>query len=135
MIDGINPIVYVASDGLLNRSQGHPRDAGTFPRVLGRFVRKYKALDFIDMLKKMTILPAKRLGLINKGDIKPGMDADIVIFNADTIIDKATFEEPTNPPEGMKYVMIGGQIAMEGNKVVNSRLGKSVRRSELEVAL
>lgn len=130
-----SPFVYVASDGLLNRSQGHPRAAGTFPRVLGRFVRKYKALDFIDMLKKMTILPAKRLGLINKGDIKPGMDADIVIFNADTIIDKATFEEPTNPPEGIKYVMIGGQIAMEGNKVVNSRLGKSVRRSELEVAL
>ncbi len=125
------PFVYVASDGLLNRSQGHPRAAGTFPRVLGRFVREYKALDFIDMLKKMTILPAERLGLTHKGDIRPGMDADLVIFNADTIIDRATFEEPTNPPEGIKYVIIDGKIALEGNKVVNSRLGRAVRRGEL----
>lgn len=129
------PFVYVASDGLLNRSQGHPRAAGTFPRVLGRFVREYKALDFLDMLKKMTILPARRLGLSNKGDIKPGMDADIAIFNADTIIDRATFEEPTNPPEGIEYVIIDGEIALEGDKVINSRLGRAIRRGELSKIL
>lgn len=127
------PFVYVASDGLLNRGQGHPRAAGTFPRVLGRFVRDYRKLDFIDMLKKMTLLPAKRLGLSNKGDIREGMDADIVIFDLDTIIDKATFTNPTESPEGIEYVIIDGKIALERNTIVNSRLGKSIRRSQLEV--
>lgn len=128
------PFVYVASDGLLNKGQGHPRAAGTFPRVLGRYVRDKKALDFIDMLKKMTILPAKRLGLSNKGDIKAGMDADIVIFNPETIIDKATFTDPVEPPEGIEYVIIDGQIALKGKEIINNSLGKSIRRSQLEVA-
>jgi len=128
------PFVYVGSDGLLNRGQGHPRAAGTFPRVLGRYVREQKALDFIDMLKKMTILPAKRLGLSNKGDIKAGMDADIVIFNPDTIIDKSTFTNPVEPPEGMEYVIVDGQIALKGKEIINNSLGKSIRRNQLEVA-
>src|SRR5690606_37026634 len=110
------------------------RAAGTFPRVLGRYVRDKKALNFIDMLKKMTILPAKRLGLSNKGDIKAGMDADIVIFNPETIIDKATFTDPVEPPEGIEYVIIDGQIALKGKEIINNSLGKSIRRSKLEEA-
>lgn len=129
------PFVYVGSDGLLNRGQGHPRAAGTFPRVLGRFVREYKALDFIDMLRKMTILPAKRLGLSNKGDIKVGMDADIVIFNADTIIDRATFTNPVEPPEGIEYVIINGIVALKGKEIINNSLGRSIRRNQLEVVI
>jgi len=86
------------------------------------------------MLKNMTILPAKRLGLSNKGDIKAGMDADIVIFNPETIIDKATFTDPVEPPEGIEYVIIDGQIALKGKEIINNSLGKSIRRSQLEVA-
>lgn len=125
--------VYVASDGILNRGQGHPRAAGTFPRVLGKFVRQDKQLDFIETLKKVTLLPAQRLGLKNKGDIKPGMDGDITIFDPDTIIDNATFEEPVKPPTGIEYVIINGKIALKENNMVNTRLGRVIRREELDL--
>ncbi|MTI46643.1 MAG: amidohydrolase family protein [Firmicutes bacterium] len=125
------PFVSVASDGLFRRGQGHPRGSGTFPRVLGRFVRDRKELTLIDALKKMTIVPAKRIGLKNKGNIKEGMDADIVIFNPDTIIDGATFEEPNLPPKGIDYVILNGKIAVENNKILENRLGKVIRRNEL----
>ncbi len=126
-----SPFVYVASDGLLNRGQGHPRAAGTFPKVLGKFVREEKKLDLIDALKKMTLLPAKRLGLTNKGDIRPGMDGDITIFNPNTISDNATYIEPSTPPTGIEYVIIGGVVASKQNKTINNRLGKLIRRDKL----
>jgi len=74
-----SPFVYVASDGLYRKGQGHPRGAGTFPRVLGKYVRDDKELSLVEAIKKMTIDPAKRLGLDEKGSIKESMDADIVI--------------------------------------------------------
>lgn len=125
--------VFVASDGMLNKGQGHPRAAGTFPKVLGKYVRDDNRLDLTDALKKMTLLPAQRLGLRNKGDIQVGMDGDIVIFNPATIIDQATFTEPTKPPIGIEYVIIDGKIALERNNVVNNRLGKSIRRNQLSL--
>lgn len=122
------PFVYVASDGLLNKGQGHPRAAGTFPKVIGKFVRDEKKLELIDQLKKMTKLPAERLSLREKGEIKVGMDADIVIFDYDNIIDKATFDNPTLPPLGIDYVIINGKISINNGKVINKRLGESIRR-------
>lgn len=127
------PFVYVASDGLLNRGQGHPRAAGTFPKVLGKYVREEKQMDLIDALKKMTLLPARRLGLASKGDIQIGMDADIVIFNPDAIIDKASFMDPTRAPAGIEHVILDGKVAMERNNVINNRLGKSIRRNQLNL--
>ena len=126
------PFVSIASDGLFKKGQGHPRGAGTFPRVLGRFVREKGELSLIDALKKMTVMPAKRLGLADKGDIKEGMDADIVIFDPDTIIDKATFEKPTLPPHGISYVIINGELAVKNNKILKNRLGKVIRKSQLK---
>lgn len=122
------PFVYVASDGLLNRNQGHPRAAGTFPRVLGRFVREQGNLDLVDQLKKMTKLPANRLKLGNKGEIKVGMDADITIFDENQIIDTATFDNPTESPMGIYYVIINGEIAIDNGAISSNRLGKSIRR-------
>ncbi|WP_026895569.1 N-acyl-D-amino-acid deacylase family protein [Clostridiisalibacter paucivorans] len=125
------PFVMVASDGIYNRGQGHPRGAGTFPRVLGRFVREQEALSLIEAVRKMTSMPAKRLGLKSKGKIKPEFDADIVIFNQDTIIDGATFENPTLPPNGIDYVIVNGQIAVKENKIINGRIGRVIKREEL----
>ena len=123
--------VSVGSDGLFRRGQGHPRGAGTFPRVLGRFVRENNDLSLIDALKKMTIVPATRLGLKNKGNIKVGMDADVVIFDSKTIIDCATFQEPNLPPKGIEYVIVNGEIAVKDNNILRGRLGRVIRNEEL----
>lgn len=124
------PFTMVASDGILSNGQGHPRAAGTFPRVLGKFVREDNELEFIDALKKMTVLPAKRLGLKNKGEIKSGMDGDVTIFDADRIIDRATFENPTEPPTGIAYVIINGEIALIQGDMINGRLGKAIKMGQ-----
>jgi N-acyl-D-amino-acid deacylase len=119
--------MIVASDGLLAKNQGHPRASGTFPRVLGKYVRDEKVLTLSQALDKMTRMPAKRLGLATKGELKVGFDADITIFDADTIIDGATFEQPVLPPKGIEYVIIAGTVAVEGTKIVSDRLGKALR--------
>lgn len=125
------PFVMAASDGLYNKAQGHPRGAGTFPRILGKYVREMNKLSLIEALKKMTIMPAKRLGLKGKGEIKEGYDADLVIFNAEEIIDVADFENPIKKPKGISYVIINGKIAVEDNIIKNSRLGRAIKRNEL----
>lgn len=122
------PFVYVASDGILNCGQGHPRAAGTFPKVIGKWVRDEKKLELIDQLKKMSKLPANRLKLEEKGEIRTGMDADIVVFDYNKIIDNASFDNPTEPPTGINYVIIDGKVAVENGEIVNKRLGKSIRR-------
>ncbi len=120
--------VYVASDGILNKGQGHPRASGTFPKVIGRYVREESKLELMDQLKKMTKLPAERLKLKEKGELKVGMDADIVIFDYDKIIDCATFSDQTREPLGIEYVLISGKIALEKGKIVENRLGKAIKR-------
>lgn len=125
------PFVFVASDGLFNDSQGHPRGAGTFPRLLGKFVREKGDITLIDALKKITCLPATRLGLTQKGSINVGMDADIVIFDENKIIDKATFEEPTAPPEGIDYVIVNGSIAVESNDLINNKSGRYITNNHI----
>ncbi len=121
------PFVFVGSDGVYRKNSGHPRGAGSFPKVLGRYVRESKKLDLVDALWKMTLGPAQRLRLKKKGDIQVGMDADITIFNPETILDNATFEHPTLPPDGIEYVIVNGEIALKGQTVVNGRLGTFVK--------
>ena len=121
----VNPNGMVASDAIINNGSGHPRAAGTFPRVLGKYVREEKALPLIDALRKMTLEPAKRLELDQKGRIALGCDADITIFNPDTIIDKADFTKLCKP-EGIDYVLIGGEIALKDGEHVNDRLGRFI---------
>jgi len=123
-----HPAVMPASDGLMHQQQGHPRAAGTFPRVFGEYVRKGH-LSLYEAVEKMTALPAGRIGLTQKGSIAPGCDADIVIFDPETIADRATFEEPALAPEGIDYVLVGGEIACDHGVVINPRLGKCLRRT------
>ncbi|MFR1722322.1 N-acyl-D-amino-acid deacylase family protein [Emergencia timonensis] len=120
------PFVMVGSDSGFVQGCGHPRGAGTFPRVLGHYVRERKTMSLMDALRKMTILPSDRLNLRTKGEIKEGFDADIVIFDAERILDKADFEQPTLPPEGIAYVLVDGQIAVKGKAVVNGTLGRYI---------
>lgn len=118
-----NPRGMIASDGLLRGGGGHPRAAGTFPRVLGRYVRETGELSLIDALRKMTLAPADRLRLFSKGRIQVGCDADITVFDPATIIDRADFGR-LEPPEGIEYVFIGGDMALEKGRIVNDRLGR-----------
>lgn len=118
-----SPYVMVSSDTLFIKDTGHPRGAGSFPRVLSKYVREKKSITLIDALKKMTLMPAQRTYLHDKGVIAEGKDADIVIFDKDTIKDNATFEKPTEKPTGIEYVIINGQIAIEKNKKINDNLG------------
>lgn len=131
IIEALNhPMVMIASDGIYRNHSGHPRGAGTFPRVIGRYVRDEKVLEFFDVINKMTNMPAKRLKLKGKGLVKQGYDADITIFNFDTIIDNATFQEPQLRPEGIEYVIIGGEVAVKECITVNHNLGKFYKRGE-----
>ncbi len=118
-----DPNGMVASDAILNHGNGHPRAAGTFPRVLGKYVREENLLPLLDALRKMTLTPAERLGLAQKGRIRVGCDADITIFDPQTIIDRADWTH-LEPPDGIDYVLIGGQVAREGKETVNGRLGR-----------
>ena len=122
-----HPGVMLASDGLVNDGKGHPRAAGTFPRFLAEFARK-GTLSLYDAIEKMTAMPANRLYLANKGRLNVGADADITIFDYETVKDGATFAEPALPPQGIELVLIGGEIALQRGEIVKSDCGKAVRK-------
>ena len=119
------PGVMIASDGMPYAKLAHPRTAGTFSRVLGKYVREDKVIDLNTAIEKMTLLPAKRLEGIApmmrfKGRIQVGADADITIFNPDTIIDKATFEKGLEFSAGVEYVMVNGTFVLRNGKTVTN---------------
>jgi N-acyl-D-aspartate/D-glutamate deacylase len=119
------PWVMVASDGGIGLR--HPRTAGTFPRVLGKFVREQRWLSLPDAIRKMTDAPAARLKLADRGRIAPGMIADLVLFDPATIADRATFQEPFVLPMGMKGVWVGGIRVWDGSTTTGAHPGRSIR--------
>ena len=121
-----HPNVMVASDGLINSGQGHPRAAGCFPRFLREFVLDGD-IGLYRGIEKMTAFPAARLGLRNKGRLNVGADADITIFDPGTVRDGATFEDPMIAPRGIDYVFIGGELAAKDCGIVNPALGTALR--------
>ena len=121
----------IASDAIIKGGNGHPRAAGTFPRVLGKYVRDEKALSMTDALKKISWLPAERLGLRSKGRIEEGCDGDITVFDPETIRDGATFTDIHIKPEGIQCVLINGKKALEGKEILNGRLGRFISSDEM----
>ena len=128
-----NPLTMIASDGILASGKGHPRTAGTYTRVLGRYVRERGALSLMDALRKMTLMPAQRLerrvpSMKNKGRIRVGADADLVIFDSASVIDKSTYDEPAKYSEGIKYVLVNGVVVVkDGNLQTDVYPGRPVR--------
>jgi len=124
-----NPLTMIASDGILDNGKGHPRAAGTYARVLGRYVREQHALTLMDALRKMTVMPADRLGIRSKGRIAVGADADITVFDPARVIDRATFENPAQYSEGIPYVLVNGTFVVKGGELVDGVApGLAVRR-------
>ena len=125
-----NPMVMIASDGILDHGKGHPRAAGTYCRVLGRYVREEHALTLMDAIRKMTVMPADRLGIKTKGRLAVGADADISVFDPARVIDRATFENPAQYSSGMVYVLVNGvPVVSKGNLVEGIAPGKGLRRN------
>jgi dihydroorotase len=119
------PGVMIASDGSNYSKLAHPRTAGTFSKVLGQYVREEKVIDLPTAIAKMTLLPAKRMEDLSpmmrfKGRIQVGADADITIFNPDTVIDKATFEEGLAFSEGIEYVLVNGTFVLRNGETVSN---------------
>lgn len=130
----VDPLTMFASDGFdVKPGNGHPRSAGTNSRVLSRYVREQNALSLMDALRKMTLMPAQRIEarvpvMRNKGRIRKGADADIVIFDAQRIVDRATYEEPARYAEGMRHVLILGEpVVQDGTVLLTATPGRAVR--------
>ena len=116
-----------AEDGPLSESKSHPRAWGTFPRILGKYVREEKLLTLEEAVRKMTSRPATRVRLQDRGILRPGMAADITVFDPETIRDVATFEEPNRYSVGVRHVLVNGRPVVEDGKITDERPGQVLR--------
>lgn len=133
-----HPLVGVGTDGsaiapygLLHQGKPHPRHYGTFPRVLGKYIREEKILTLPEMLKKMTSLPAQKFGFMRRGVLKPECYADVVIFDKDKVIDKATWTDPHQYPVGIEYVIVNGKVVIERGDHTGNLPGRVLRKKIL----
>lgn len=118
----------LAIDGPLRRGNPHPRNFGTFPRVLGVYCRELKLLRLEDAVRKMTSLNAAKIGIMDRGLLRPGMMADVTVFDADRVIDHATYTEPFQYCEGIEYVIVNGEVVLEQGERTDARPGRAIRR-------
>jgi N-acyl-D-amino-acid deacylase len=124
-----HPTTMIGSDGVPLPGNPHPRLYGCFPRVLGKYSREDGVISMEEAIHKMTGLSAEKANLNDRGLIKPGLNADIVIFDEDTIIDKATYDNPRVYPEGIIHVFVDGELSVKNGKQTEVRAGKVARRS------
>jgi N-acyl-D-amino-acid deacylase len=133
-----HPYVMVGSDGSavsprgkLGEGKPHPRYYGTFPRILGKYCREEKIFDLATAIHKISAMPAQKLGLKKRGEIKKGYKADVVVFNPLEVRDKATFSNPHQFPEGIYYVMVNGTITVEKGRHTGAAAGTVIRHNEV----
>ena len=122
----------IASDGFIENGRGHPRTSGTYAKVLGRYVREEKAVPLMDALRRMTLMPAQRLearvpAMKQKGRVRVGADADLTVFDPATVIDRATYEDASMPSAGIPFVIVNGQVVVDGGQVTGARPGRGIR--------
>lgn len=123
-----HPGTMIGSDGVPRDGKPHPRWAGTFARVLGRYVRELGLLPLEDAVRRMTALPAGRFGLAGRGTLAPGAVADVVVFDPATVADQATFADPLRLPQGIEHVFVAGQQVLRGPHLTGAAPGAAVRR-------
>ena len=114
-----------AVEGPLRRGNPHPRSFGTFPRVLGVYVRERGLLRLEDAVRKMTSLNAAKLGITDRGMVRTGGFADVTIFDPDKVIDRSTYNKPFEYQEGIEYVIVNGKVVLENGKHTGARPGKA----------
>jgi N-acyl-D-amino-acid deacylase len=124
----MSEIGVVCTDGLLLGSRPHPRSYGAFPRVLAKYVREEGALSLANAVRKMTGMPARILGLTDRGLLREGLRADITIFDAERVTDRATYMAPRQFPDGIPYVIVNGALAVDGGVPTGARVGQVLRR-------
>jgi len=132
-----HPVTMIASDAspgipTFGKDVPHPRAYGTFARVLGVYVREKGVLTLEDAVRKMSALPAQRMGIVDRGVLRPGLKADLVVFDPATVTDRATFERPHQYAEGISAVLVNGQVVLEAGKLTGARGGKTLRKTESE---
>ncbi len=124
-----HPSTMIGTDGLDRGSKPHPRAWGTYPRILGKYVREEGILSLEGAIWRMSGFPAKKFSLKDRGTISVGSFADIVLFNPDTVIDHATFEDPRNGPTGMPHVIVNGRLVVRDGQHTHVRAGRALRRN------
>jgi N-acyl-D-aspartate/D-glutamate deacylase len=129
------PFVSIGSDGTALTAEGplaqghpHPRYYGTFPRVLGRYVREEKLLSLEEAIRKMTSANAAKIGIYDRGLLRPGMMADVTVFDAARVIDNATFEQPHQYATGIEYVIVNGRMVLDRGRHTGARPGVILKR-------
>lgn len=127
-----SPLAMIASDGFIEHGRGHPRTSGSYAKVLGKYVREEHAVGLMDALKRMTLEPARRLErrvplMADKGRVRVGADADLTIFDPATVIDRSTYEDASIPSAGIPFVVVGGEVVVDGGTVTAARPGRAVR--------
>jgi N-acyl-D-aspartate/D-glutamate deacylase len=129
----VQPWNMIASDGGYpagDPAEGHPRSAGTFPRVLGHYVRDLGLLSLEEAVRKMTSLPASNLALADRGRLAEGLAADIVVFDPKTIADRSTWDDPHRFSEGVSHVLVNGKLALRDGKLTGAARGRWLRRNQ-----
>jgi len=121
-----------AIDGPLRRGNPHPRNFGTFPRVLGVYVREQKLLKLEDAVRKMTSLNAAKLGIFDRGLLRPGNFADVTIFDAERVIDRSTYTDPFHYCEGIEYVIVNGEVVLDRGTHTGKRPGRALKRPAMQ---
>jgi dihydroorotase/N-acyl-D-amino-acid deacylase len=116
-----------AEDGIYSEEKSHPRAWGSAARILGRYVREEKLLTLEEAVRKMTSLPASRMGIADRGILRPGMAADVVLFDPATVLDRSTYADPLHYSAGIPFVMVNGELVVDGGRITTARPGRALK--------
>jgi N-acyl-D-aspartate/D-glutamate deacylase len=122
-----HPATMIGTDGIWSHGKPHPRIYGSYPRILGMYVRQERLLSLEEAVRKMTSFPAQKFGLWKKGIVRQGMDADVIIFDPDTIAERSTFQDPHQYPAGLPYVILNGQVVVDQDRYTGKLAGQVVK--------